>query len=289
LKYRIKKNEFRNKIMLTDETMKLLFTTAINAAIRAGAKIMEVYESGDFNIKAKSDLTPLTLADTLAHDEINKTLGITRIPVISEEGRSIAYDERISWDLLWMVDPLDGTDEFINRTSDFTVNIALIENGYPTVGIVYAPAYQRIYFAIKERGAFRKSNIKPELNADFSYDAIIENSVKMPPLPDSGNNKLIVVTSRLHISPETSEYVNNLRKEHVNIMVMRRGSSLKMCMLAVGKADIYPRYDTTWEWDTAASQIIAEEAGFSVCSVEDGKRLCYNKENMQNPWFICKK
>jgi 3'(2'), 5'-bisphosphate nucleotidase len=135
--------------MLKDNTMKLLFTTAINAAIRAGAKIMEVYESGDFHIKAKSDLTPLTLADTLAHDEIKSNLAVTRIPVISEEGRSIAYDERNSWDLFWMVDPLDGTDEFINRTSDFTVNIALIQNGYPIIGIVYAPAYERIYFAAK--------------------------------------------------------------------------------------------------------------------------------------------
>ncbi|MDR1985321.1 MAG: 3'(2'),5'-bisphosphate nucleotidase CysQ [Prevotellaceae bacterium] len=268
--------------------MKMLFTTAVNAAIRAGAKIMEVYESGDFHIKAKSDLTPLTIADTLAHDEIKRTLNITRIPVISEEGRSIAYDERISWDLFWMVDPLDGTDEFINRTSDFTVNIALIQNGYPVIGIVYAPAYKRIYFAVKERGAYRKSNMETDINAKFSYEEILENSAKLP-LFNTGNGKLIVVTSRLHISPETSEYVNELRKKHSDITVIRRGSSLKMCMLAVGKADIYPRFDTTWEWDTAASQIIAEEAGFSVCSVENETRLSYNKENMQNPWFVCQK
>jgi 3'(2'), 5'-bisphosphate nucleotidase len=109
------------------------------------------------------------------------------------------------------------------------------------------------------------------------------------PLFNKNDDKLTVVTSRLHISPETSEYVNKLRKEKPDITVIRRGSSLKMCMLAVGKADIYPRLDTTWEWDTAASQIIAEEAGFSVLSVEDETRLNYNKENMQNPWFICKK
>ncbi|MDR2651173.1 MAG: 3'(2'),5'-bisphosphate nucleotidase CysQ [Prevotellaceae bacterium] len=274
--------------MLKDESMKMLFTSAINAAIRAGAKIMEVYESGDLHIKAKSDLTPLTLADTLAHDEIKSNLALTRIPVISEEGRSIAYDERSSWDLFWMVDPLDGTDEFINRTRDFTVNIALIQNGYPTIGIVYAPAYKRIYFAAKERGSYRKDNIIPDINAQFDYEDVIENSTKLP-VHNTNNNNLIVVTSRLHISPDTSDYVNELRKKYPNITVIRRGSSLKMCMLAVGKADIYPRFDITWEWDTAASQIIAEEAGFAVSSVEDGTRLSYNKENMQNPWFVCKK
>jgi 3'(2'), 5'-bisphosphate nucleotidase len=274
--------------MLKDESMKMLFISAINAAIRAGAKIMEVYESGELHIKAKSDLTPLTLADTLAHEEIKSNLAVTRIPVISEEGRSIAYDERSSWDLFWMVDPLDGTDEFINRTSDFTVNIALIQNGYPTIGIVYAPAYKRIYFAVKERGSYHKNNVKPDINAQFNYDEMIENSVKLP-IYNTNSNSLIVVTSRLHISPDTSDYVNELQKKYPDITVIRRGSSLKMCMLAVGKADIYPRLDTTWEWDTAASQLIAEEAGFTVCSVEDEKRLSYNKENMQNPWFICKK
>ncbi|MDR2126312.1 MAG: 3'(2'),5'-bisphosphate nucleotidase CysQ [Prevotellaceae bacterium] len=274
--------------MLKDKSMKMLFTTAVNAAIRAGAKIMEVYESGDLHIKAKSDLTPLTLADTLAHDEIKSNLAVTRIPVISEEGRSIAYDERSSWDLFWMVDPLDGTDEFINRTSDFTVNIALIQNGYPTIGIVYAPAYERIYFAAKERGSYRKTNVKPDINAQFNYDEMIENSIKLP-VQNTNGNRLIVVTSRLHISPETSDYVNELKTKFPDHTVIRRGSSLKMCMLAVGKADIYPRLDTTWEWDTAASQIIAEEAGCSVHSVESDTRLNYNKENMQNPWFICKK
>lgn len=274
--------------MLKDESMRMLFTSAVNAAIRAGAKIMEVYESGDLHIKAKSDLTPLTLADTLAHNEIKSSLAVTRIPVISEEGRSIAYDERSSWDLFWMVDPLDGTDEFINRTSDFTVNIALIQNGYPATGIVYAPAYRRIYFAAKERGAYCKDNIKPDINAQFSSAEMIENSIKLPVYTADSNN-LTVVTSRLHISPDTSDYVNELRKKYPDITVIRRGSSLKMCMLALGKADIYPRFDTTWEWDTAASQIIAEEAGFTVCSVEDETRLSYNKENMQNPWFVCKK
>lgn len=274
--------------MLADESMKTLFTTAINAAVHAGAKIMDVYNSGDFHIEAKSDLTPITLADKLAHDTIKSDLATTRIPVISEEGRSISYDERVSWDLFWMVDPLDGTDEFINRTSDFTVNIALIQNGYPAIGIVYAPAYERLYFAIKEHGAYKKNNIKPSASINFSYSETVEKSQKMP-LYGSNDNKLIVVTSRLHVSPETSEYVNDLRKKYSDIVVMRRGSSLKMCMLAVGKAHIYPRLDTTWEWDTAASQIIAEEAGFLVCSYETGERLSYNKENMQNPWFVCKK
>ncbi|MDR2292808.1 MAG: 3'(2'),5'-bisphosphate nucleotidase CysQ [Prevotellaceae bacterium] len=268
--------------------MKMLFTSAVNAAIRAGAKIMEVYESGDLHIKAKPDLTPLTLADTLAHNEIKSNLAITRIPVISEEGRSIAYDERSSWDLFWMVDPLDGTDEFINRTSDFTINIALIQNGYPSTGIVYAPAYKQIYFAAKERGSYLKNNVKPDINAKFSYAEMIENSIKLP-VPITNTDNLTVVTSRLHLSPDTSDYVNELRKKYSDITVIRRGSSLKMCMLATGKADIYPRLDTTWEWDTAASQIIAEEAGFTVCSFEDEMRLGYNKENMQNPWFVCKK
>ena len=273
--------------MLANESMRILFTAAINAAVRAGAKVMEVYHSDDFHIKAKSDLTPITLADTLAHDEIKSSLAITRIPVISEEGRSIAYDERNSWDLFWMVDPLDGTDEFINRTSDFTVNIALIQNAYPVMGIVYAPAYERLYFAAKERGAYRKIGIKPSVNAAFLYSEIIGKSMKMPLYKN--DDKFIVVTSRLHISPKTSEYVNDLRNQYSEIMVVRRGSSLKMCMLAVGKAHVYPRLDTTWEWDTAASQIIAEEAGFSVCSHETGERLSYNKENMQNPEFVCKK
>ena len=273
--------------MLADETLKTLLTTAVNAAVRAGAKIMEVYESDNFHINAKSDLTPITLADTLAHDEIKLNLGVTRIPVISEEGRSISYDERISWDLFWMVDPLDGTDEFIKKTHDFTVNIALIENGYPIMGIVYAPAHERLYFAAEEKGSYKKNHVIPNVDAAFTYEEIIENIVKMP--IHNNEDKLIVVTSRLNISSETSDYINNLRKENSNTLVIRRGSSLKMCMLAVGKAHIYPRLDTTWEWDTAASQIIAEEAGISVVSYDDGKRLSYNKEDMRNPWFVCKK
>jgi len=273
--------------MLADETLKTLLTTAVNAAVRAGAKIMEVYESDNFHINAKSDLTPITLADTLAHDEIKLNLGVTRIPVISEEGRSISYDERISWDLFWMVDPLDGTDEFIKKTHDFTVNIALIENGYPIMGIVYAPAHERLYFAAEEKGSYKKNHVIPNVDAAFTYEDIIENIVKMP--IHNNEDKLIVVTSRLNISSETSDYINNLRKENSNTLVIRRGSSLKMCMLAVGKAHIYPRLDTTWEWDTAASQIIAEEAGILVVSYDDGKRLSYNKEDMQNPWFVCKK
>ena len=268
------------------ELLHLLFE-AINASVRAGALIMEVYNSDDFQVNLKSDSTPLTLADRKANNEIVESLMKTRIPVMSEEGRNILYEERKSWEYFWLVDPLDGTKEFIKRNGEFTVNIALVYLGFPVLGVVYVPVSKQLYFAMKGLGSFRMENVTEQFSNESCIKSILSSATKLPI-----NNKCevyTIVTSRSHVSPETVEYLEKLKGEYGSINTISRGSSLKICMVAEGNADIYPRFGNTTEWDTAAGQAIAEEAGCVMVSLEDGKRIVYNKEDIQNPWFVVKR
>ncbi len=273
--------------MIDQEELKHLLLKAINAAVRAGALIMEVYNSNDFQVNLKSDATPLTLADKKAHQEISSCLMKTRIPVMSEEGRNLLYEERKSWEYFWLVDPLDGTKEFIKRNGEFTVNIALVFNGYPIIGVVYVPVLKQLYFAMQNLGSYRVDNIDYEINGIESLNLLTSGSNKLPFKTDTRPTTIVV--SRSHPSKETQEFIDKMREEKGDIKLIARGSSLKICMVAEGYADIYPRYGVTTEWDTAAGQAVAEMAGCEIVSLEDGKRIAYNKEDINNPWFIVRR
>ncbi|MDY0252996.1 MAG: 3'(2'),5'-bisphosphate nucleotidase CysQ [Tenuifilaceae bacterium] len=273
--------------MIEQAELKHLLYIAINAAVRAGALIMQVYNSDDFQVNLKSDATPLTLADRLANDEIVKALMKTRIPVLSEEGRNLLYEERKGWEYFWLVDPLDGTKEFIKRNGEFTVNIALVFQGYPILGVVYVPVHNQLYFSLSGLGSFRVNSISTPIEGQEQIDSFITNSEKLP-LTSSGST-YVVVASRSHPTPETQAFIDKVLKEKGNVEIISRGSSLKICMVAEGFANIYPRFGTTTEWDTAAGQAVAEGAGCLVLSLDDGKRLAYNKENIENPWFVVKR
>lgn len=268
-----------------DEILNLLLA-AVNASIRAGALIMEVYNSNDFQVNLKSDKTPLTLADRLAHDSIKNDLSKTFIPVLSEEGRNIVYEERKGWEYFWIVDPLDGTKEFIKRNGEFTVNIALIQNKYPLLGVVYVPVTGELYFSFTPEGAYKVSNLVATKEARFTYSELVSIAKKIP--FDNDRKNVVIVESRSHTSEETLEYIECLKEKFSDIESISRGSSLKMCMIAEGNADIYPRLSLSSEWDTAAGQAIVEGAGYQVYTYETKERMAYNKEELLNPWFIVK-
>ncbi len=273
--------------MIDQAELKHLLFTAVNSAIRAGALIMKVYNSDDFQVNLKSDATPLTLADRMANEEIVKSLMKTRIPVMSEEGRNLLYEERKSWEYFWLVDPLDGTKEFIKRNGEFTVNIALVYNGFPIMGVVFVPVLKQLYFALHNAGSFRMDNIDNEVSNINEFNSLFNKSLKLP--ITSERTSYTIVTSRSHPSKETQDYITQISEKFENVITIPRGSSLKICMVAEGNADVYPRFGNTTEWDTAAGQAIAEEAGCSLISLDDGKRLIYNKEDIENPWFIVKR
>ena len=256
--------------------------TAIEAALEAGKVILEIYHSGDFDIEIKRDNSPLTKADKASHNVIMSYLTKTNIPVLSEEGRDIIYGERKEWNQLWIVDPIDGTKEFIKRNGEFTVNIALIENQKPILGVIFVPAKGELYYSSKEIGAF-KVTVDTEL---FDVDAIIEKASKIP--FDRDDKTFTIVASRSHMSPETETYVQKMRDNHGEVHLISKGSSLKLCMVAEGVADCYPRFAPTMEWDTAAGQAICEHAGFQVIDWTTKENMIYNRKQLFNNWFLVK-
>ncbi len=256
---------------------------AIKAAIEAGNEILEVYNSDDFQVEKKGDDSPLTLADRKAHLKIMEYLEKTDIPILSEEGRAIAYEERKDWKQLWIVDPLDGTKEFIKRNGDFTVNIALIESNQPVFGVIYVPVHKELFVGIKGKGAYKLIDISNLDNISESLNEIFQQGVKLP-ITDSSRS-FTVVASRSHMSNETKEYIDELKEKHSNLQFSSRGSSLKLCAVAEGLADIYPRFAPTMEWDTAAGQAIVEAMGGTVKLVS-GEPLKYNRKELLNPYFI---
>ncbi|MFY0687806.1 MAG: 3'(2'),5'-bisphosphate nucleotidase CysQ [Cyclobacteriaceae bacterium] len=244
-----------------------LLEVAKAAAIDASRDILKIYESGDFSIEAKADDSPLTLADKASHNAIVAKLEGTGLPILSEEGRSIPYEERKDWEYFWMIDPLDGTKEFIKKNGEFTVNIALVNKSKVMMGVVLAPVLDELFWAVEGEGAYKLAgSVTQEIGVnDYSME-------------DQGLN---VVASRSHLSPETEEFINQLNSPNI----VSRGSSLKLLLVAEGKADLYPRYAPTMEWDTAAAQIIVEEAGGRVLLKDTDIAVRYNKEDLMNPWF----
>ena len=273
--------------MLSDDIRAYLLPRAFNAAVRAGWEIMEVYKNrDDYDITVKSDKTPITLADRLAHNKIKETLGQTRIPILSEEGREMLYEERRNWELFWLVDPLDGTVEFIKGNNEFTVNIALMADRECVCAVVYVPYLQKAYIASRNVGAYLITDVAPDANACYSYDDICASRSRLP-LAETAHEGYRIAVSRSHQTPETAEYIAAKREQLGNVEIIEQGSSYKFCLLAEGAIDYYPRTTQTYEWDTAAAELILSEAGGVTRSLPDCKSLEYNKENLKNPWFEC--
>ncbi len=260
-----------------------LLSIAINAALQAGKVILQVYDTNDFQVKQKSDNTPLTLADKKAHNEIVKLLEKTNFPVLSEEGKNIPYNKRKNWKYFWLVDPLDGTKEFIKQNGEFTVNIAFIYKQKPVMGVIYIPVLEELYIASDSLGAYKIDKITKDV---FTLDDLINKGKK---LPIKGlKDKFTIIGSRSHKSKETDDFINDLKVKYNDIEIITCGSSIKLCMIAEGKADIYPRFAPTMEWDTAAGHAIVLAAGGSVTKQDGVTLLEYNKEDLLNPWFIVK-
>lgn len=262
--------------------MKQFLQIAIDAALDARKAIMHIYNdpNQDFGIERKADNSPLTLADKAAHNCIVGHLQQTGIPILSEEGAHLPYEERQSWRRLWIVDPLDGTKEFIKKNGEFTVNIALVEDGKPILGVIYVPANGVLYTGIVDEQAAPQTSSKGEAYKIESGDTY--------PLPLNGrqDHTFCIVASRSHLSAETETFIEEMRQEHKDIRLVSSGSSLKICLVAEGSADVYPRFAPTMEWDTAAGDAIARAAGREMVNAETGEPLTYNKPDLHNPWFI---
>ncbi len=247
----------------------------VSLAQKAGDAIMEVY-ARDFSVETKDDKSPLTEADKKSNEVILKSLKekYPAIPFISEENKLTPYSERKEWKTFWLIDPLDGTKEFIKKNGEFTVNIALIENGVPVVGVVYVPAQGKTYYGVKGEGSFKLENrgSKP--------DTILNKEHY------STKHKVIVVGSRSHLDENTMAFVEQLKADGKEVEFNSSGSSIKFCLVAEGKADVYPRFAPTMEWDTGAAQAVVLYAGKNVLDRNTGQPLQYNKENLLNPYFI---
>ena len=238
-------------------------------ALEAGNTIMEIY-SRDFSIEYKDDKSPLTEADLASNEVIIKALEKYKLPIMSEEGREIPYEERKEWEYYWCIDPIDGTKEFIKKNGEFTVNIALIHKDTPILGVVYAPALKDMYKAKKGEGAFKNNQTLP-----LTVNNSPEKSLK-------------VVASKSHLSEETQTFIDDLAKSTENIEQVSKGSSLKLVMVAEGAADIYPRLAPTMEWDTAAADAIVRESGKMTYIFDEtvNNSVVYNKVDLLNPWFV---
>ena len=247
------------------------FKTVYHIAVQAAATIMEVDSGNDFDIELKGDHSPLTAADKAAHAVIVQGLqkAYPTIPILSEEGRTIPYSQRCNWNRFWLVDPLDGTKEFIKKNDEFTVNIALIDHNRVVAGLVNVPAQNVTFFGALGLGSWKMKDSEPP------------QAIQVRQIPADG--ALMVVMSRSHPAPALVNYLESLTVGDA----LPVGSSLKFCVVAEGKADLYPRLGPTMEWDTAAGHAVVEAAGGRVTQM-DGTPLTYNKENLLNPHFIVK-
>jgi len=246
----------------------VLVDSVKSVAVEAGAAIMDVYHS-DYDIQIKADNSPVTEADKKANIIITNKLNqlVPDVPILSEEGRNIPFSERANWEYFWLIDPLDGTKEFIKKNDEFTVNIALIENGKPIFGVVYAPALDLLYWGEVGEGAYKKSGDSAEVQINIL---------------DELNSPVLVAGSRSHPSERMNAFMGQFKESEVRPM----GSSLKVCLVADGSVHLYPRLGPTMEWDTGAAHAILKASGGEAIIHGTNEPLRYNKENLLNPEFI---
>ena len=275
--------------MLSEQIKRFLLPHTFNAAVRAGAAVMRIYEHRDDYDLSKYDgnFRSITAADRAAHEAIKRTLGQTRIPILSEDGREMHYEERCNWELFWLVDPLDGTREFIAGNNEFTINIALMENNVCAAAVIYVPYLHKIYFADRGFGSYGRDGVEPSADAAYTFDEIKQGARRLPLVAERHAHPLIAI-SRSHNTPETFAHVEALRRRYPDAQVIEQGSSYKFCLLAEGRVDYYVRTTHTYEWDTAAGELILAEAGGRLEALADGAAFRYNKRDLQNPWFVCR-
>ena len=268
----------------------LLFA-ALRATARAFPEILSVYRSS-FTVDTKADRSPITEADRRSNQVITEELSQAGpYPILSEEGRSIPFSERRHWRHFWIVDPLDGTKEFVKRNGEFTINIAFMEETVPVLGVVYAPLPDLLYFAWQGGGSFRLEGFS-EIAAKIPED-LVERAARLPrqePFDFDETQKkrsITVIGSRSHRGPCFAGYVDELRQRYADKVEIRTsGSALKPCLVAEGTADIYPRFGPTMEWDTAAPHAVIRGVGKRMVCYESGRELVYNKDQLVNPSFL---
>jgi 3'(2'), 5'-bisphosphate nucleotidase len=261
---------------------KEMMFVAVNAALKASEAIMKIYEEGLKSVSYKDDRSPLTKADLESNRIISESLAGTGIQILSEEGRHIPLVERKNWKEYWLVDPLDGTKEFISRNGEFTVNIALMKENRPFGGVIHVTVWKRLYFSLKGFGSFMFSG---ENIAEYgNLTDLAQASVKLEGQAQKDN--FTIVASRSHMNEDTQNFIEMIEQHFGQADLISRGSSLKFCKLAEGKADIYPRFGRTMEWDTAAGHAIAEESGCEITQTDMKSSLTYNKQDLANPDFI---
>lgn len=261
-----------------------MYVMAIDAAIRAGAAIATIYNR-DFEVSYKADQSPLTEADLAAHKCIETLLLPTGLPILSEEGTIPPWSIRQLWNRYWLIDPLDGTKEFVKRNGEFTVNIALIENGFPLFGVIFIPAGSQLFFGGQHIGAYRfmLEDEVPLIEKKTLKDWITA-AQKLPVVPKSPDTRIML--SRSHFSERAEAWLKRIDKHFTSLKSLNVGSSIKFCRVAEGLVQLYPRLSPTMQWDTAAGQAIAEGAGMTVNSIENKERLSYHREALLNPDFI---
>jgi 3'(2'), 5'-bisphosphate nucleotidase len=269
--------------MITKQQSEQLLEIAIAASLEAGKEIRKIYING-FDVNYKKDLSPLTKADTASHTIISKHIETTGLPVLSEEGKETSFEKRKYWDVYWLVDPLDGTKEFVKKNGEFTVNIALIAGNQPVLGVIYVPVTETLYFGSEFSGSYKINQITRKRDDLGTY---IKGGIALP--EKQPRHVFTVVGSKSHLTPETEVFIESLKQKHGMLQFFSRGSSLKICMVAEGSADVYPRFAPTMEWDIAAGHAIAKYAGAQIVVHETGHELTYNTESLINPWFIVKR
>lgn len=263
--------------------MKEIYITAIQAAVNAGKEIMKVYASNNFQVTEKLDESPLTIADQLSNKVIVEALKSTNINLISEEEKQIDYTIRKEWHQCWVIDPLDGTKEFIKRNGEFTVNIALVSNQQPIFGVIYVPATQELFVGNVDADTSIKLQLE---NHYFSSDLL--GSAEEIQADKAISSVVKVVGSRSHMNEDTLYFVEALKAQQKEVEIVSKGSSLKFCLVAEGKAHVYPRFAPTMEWDTAAGHAICKAVGVSVIDQATNQEMRYNKENLLNNYFLVK-
>jgi len=260
-----------------------LISTAVRAAMCAGAEIMDVYCEQSFEVEYKSDKSPLTKADIRANAVITAVLRETDLPILSEEGVHLPYEERQAWKQFWLIDPLDGTSEFVAKSGDFCVNVALIDNTEPILGVIYSPVKDTVWFGAMGFGAYKIEEATKVID-DFSFESMQNAAIKLP-YRNTGD-EFVFVASRSNLNAATKAFIDTVSTEYPKTRIAHIGSALKFTVLADGMADLYPRFATTSEWDTGAGHAILKSIGGNIFQADTNIPLVYNKANLDNPGFV---
>ncbi len=253
---------------------------ACRAAIGGGLSTL-VFEKKDHSVTLKSDMSPVTAADYESHARIMEVLSGSGLPIVSEEGQGFSYEERKDWDSFWLVDPLDGTKEFIKGNGEYSVNIALIESDIPIIGVIYIPVKDLLFAAVGTEIYKLETASKSIEDMSLALDEF-----RLTPDVNKDYSRIRVLTSRSHISEATKEYIRLLEEKYERVEIIPAGSALKFTLLAEGKADIYPRFGPTMEWDIAAGHVLLKAVGKNIYDYRSGREHQYNKTSLKNDWFL---